>query len=55
MPDSRALTVGKRKIDYSIVLLIKLPISGWHIDFNSHANFDQLATVKSKLTKEGRS
>lgn len=46
--DSR--TLKERLGDYYIVLLIKLPISGWHTDFNFCANSDQLAMVKSKLT-----
>lgn len=38
--DSRVFIVGKRKIDYFIVLLIKLFILGWYIDFNFYVNFD---------------
>lgn len=52
MPDSRTPQVGVgTKPSYSIILFIKVSISGWHIDFNFHANSDQMAALKSKLTK----
>lgn len=62
VPDIRALQGGKRKarrlfystsiIFYSTVLLIEVPLSRWHRDLNSHANYNQLTMVKSKLTKK---